>query len=379
MRTPGTYISAIGHVGLIGWLLLGWGLDSDPLDFDTMVVTTISGEEFEQLASASSMPDPGTREPDAPVQPVIDQSPPAAPIEEATPEPVTPPDPVPEPPQETPPPAPPQITPPTTVDDNAPVIPAPPPTPSGAPDLAVRDRPTPRPSDVVTPAPNAPPPPDVAVDDVANDPPAQSPEPAEVVVDAPEPETALAESSDRIVSADEQPSGAPQTSVRPQARPSRPTPPVADVAEAEPEIVPPEDTDALVADVLAGIDVDAPTTTPAAEAPNVQAGPPLTGQEESAFRLAVSACWNVNTGSAAADVAVEVRFSLDRDRRVVGDRVELISPSGNDAATRAAFEAARRAILRCATRGDGYQLPAEKYESWKDVVIVFDPSTMRLR
>ena len=41
------------------------------------------------------------------------------------------------------------------------------------------------------------------------------------------------------------------------------------------------------------------------------------------------------------------------------------------------IEAARRAILRC--QSGGYQLPADKYEQWKDVVITFDPSGMRLR
>jgi len=74
MRTTGTYISAVGHVGLIGWLLLGWGLSADPLEFDTMTVTAVSGDEFEALTNATRTPDPGEAEPDAPVQPEIDQT-----------------------------------------------------------------------------------------------------------------------------------------------------------------------------------------------------------------------------------------------------------------------------------------------------------------
>ena len=67
MQTPGTIISGMGHTVLIGWLLLGWGLDSDPLELSpTISVTTISGEEFE-ARNAASTPDPGTAEPDAPV------------------------------------------------------------------------------------------------------------------------------------------------------------------------------------------------------------------------------------------------------------------------------------------------------------------------
>jgi hypothetical protein len=44
--------------------------------------------------------------------------------------------------------------------------------------------------------------------------------------------------------------------------------------------------------------------------------------------------------------------------------------SGN----RAADESARRAILICGQRG--YNLPAEKYDAWRDVVVNFDPSEM---
>ncbi|MDO7707324.1 MAG: energy transducer TonB, partial [Loktanella sp.] len=45
--------------------------------------------------------------------------------------------------------------------------------------------------------------------------------------------------------------------------------------------------------------------------------------------------------------------------------------------TEIAFQAARRAILRC--QSGGYQLPADKYDQWKEVEITFDPSGMRLR
>ena len=64
--------------------------------------------------------------------------------------------------------------------------------------------------------------------------------------------------------------------------------------------------------------------------------------------------------------------------RVLGD-VRQLSASGGDAnAVSTAFQAARRAILRCQAP-NGYQLPPEKYDQWKDVVITFDPSGMRLR
>jgi hypothetical protein len=74
---------------------------------------------------------------------------------------------------------------------------------------------------------------------------------------------------------------------------------------------------------------------------------------------------------------VTVGFSLGQDGLVIGD-VRMVSASGgNDAQTSTAFQAARRAILRC--QSSGYKLPPEKYDQWQNVEITFDPSGMRLR
>ena len=103
----------------------------------------------------------------------------------------------------------------------------------------------------------------------------------------------------------------------------------------------------------------------------------MTGGEKDAFRLAVNACWHVDPGAEWARVAVTVGFSLGQDGRVVGD-VRMISASGgNDAQTATAFQAARRAILRC--QRSGYKLPPEKYQSWQNMEMTFDASDMRLR
>ena len=93
MRTPGTTVSAVGHLGLIGWLILGWGFDAEPLVFDDVSVSIVSGEEFEQMRAAAT-PEPGTAEPTAPVQPVVDETPPPSPAEEEPTETAPPPDPV---------------------------------------------------------------------------------------------------------------------------------------------------------------------------------------------------------------------------------------------------------------------------------------------
>ncbi len=377
MQTPGTYISAIGHVGLIGWLLLGWGLSSDPLEFDTMTVTTVSGEEFAALTNAASTPDPGTAEPTAPVQPATDTAPPA-PAEEPPTEIAPPPDPVEPPVSETPPPPPPEAPPVTDVTDVAPADPNPPAPAPAAPDLPPSDDPTPRPSDVVTSTPNAPPPPDAVPDDIAREEVVQDPEATPEVATEEQEQTAPEESTSEIVIADETPSGAVETSIRPSARPSRPTPPEpveepeeeTQTAEAEqPTPAEPETDDAVAAALEAAL--------AASEEPAVAAGPPMTGSEREAFRVAVNRCWNVDPGSVAARVTVEIGFSLDRSGKVVGNQVNLLGSDGDQGATNTAFEAARRAILRC--QSNGYQLPADKFDQWKDVVITFDPSGMRLR
>lgn len=114
----------------------------------------------------------------------------------------------------------------------------------------------------------------------------------------------------------------------------------------------------------------------AAVAP-VAIGPPATGSEMEGFGASVISCWNVDPGSQAARVTMTVGFSLLPDGRVDGD-VRQVSASGGDAdAIEIAFQAARRAILRC--QSGGYKLPADKYDEWKEVEVTFDPSGMRIR
>ena len=88
--------------------------------------------------------------------------------------------------------------------------------------------------------------------------------------------------------------------------------------------------------------------------------------------------WIVDTGSQSADVTVTIGLSMNQDGSVVAGSLELIGAEGGSAdAQRSAFEKARRAILRC--EKGGYPLPPDKYEQWKDIVMVFNPDGMRLR
>ncbi|MEY1554724.1 energy transducer TonB [Yoonia sp. R2331] len=373
MASTGTYISSAGHVGLVIWLVAGWGFQSDPLPFEVADVSVVSGEEFAALVAATT-PDPASEAPDAPTVPLVEDTPPV-PAEDSPPEDVTLPEPVPQPAEETPPPeapAPPEPV--ADVTDQAPTPPAPP-QELASPDLKISDTPVPRPADRVAPEPVAPPPLDTEVADVVQE--SATPdatEPAEVV-EEPTEATAPEEAATEIVTEAEEPSGAVSTSLRPTVRPNRPAPAEPEVAEA-----PVEEPAPQAAEVLEDSEADVEAAVAAAlESMQLPAaeGPPMTGSEREGFRVAVNRCWNVDPGSVAARVTVEVGFALDQDGKVSGN-VQLISSDGDSSATETAFQAARRAILRCQGQG-GYDLPAEKYDQWKEVVITFDPSGMRLR
>ena len=106
---------------------------------------------------------------------------------------------------------------------------------------------------------------------------------------------------------------------------------------------------------------------------------PMTAKEMSAVQAAIKFCWNIGTLSAPAmEVTVTVRFDVSQDRKPVSASIRMSGFEGGDeAAANKVFEAARRAIIRCTK--DGLPLPADKYESWKDLELVFDPTGMRLR
>ena len=366
MATPGTFISGFGHVGLIGWLIIGWGFDADPFEMQTMDVSVISGEEFEQMR-ARSAPDPGDADPDAPLPPELDETPPPAPAREVPPVAQTPPAPVTPPVNETPPAPPPEPVV-TEAEDQPPPAPAVPETPP-APELDISPEPSAPQAPTVASTITAPPPPDANTDDIVRDVLVPNETVEAEVVQEEQDATAPEETTTEIVIEDL----APARSIRPTARPSRPAPepePEVDVATDAPATEP-VDTDAeALAAALA-------TATAEPAAPAVAQGPPMTGSERDSFRIAVNRCWNVDPGSVASRVIVEVGFSLERDGSVRGNEVRLLSSSGDQSAVNTAFEAARRAVLRC--QSGGYQLPAEKYEQWKEAVIVFDPSGMRLR
>ena len=101
-------------------------------------------------------------------------------------------------------------------------------------------------------------------------------------------------------------------------------------------------------------------------------GSRLSQSEMDALRGQVQRCWNIPAGAAdAGNLRVSVQFKLDKNGALEGSP-QVIRGGGNAGVERAAAEAARRAVARCAP----YNLPADKYDAWSDVIVNFDPSEM---
>ena len=399
----GQIISGVGHVGLILWVALGdWLFRAPDLpEIEIAEVSLMSSAEFDALVAAS----PTTPEP-APEEPAP---------EVAAPEPVQPePQPAPEPPPEPAPSEPaPEPAPAEPLPEDLPIeaVPQPIETPDPVAPIADTEQPIPVPLSDVKPRPRP-------VDRVAATPvdrPTDAPEIADQVIeevtDQPTEETVIVEEEQQaaapeeattqiVTEAVETEEDAPQlemtSSLRPRSRPDPATqaedPPEEQVASAETTEDPVEPTeDAATEDAVAAALAEAlaeeaaaepaetPTETADSGATNAPAGPPMTAGETDAMRVAVQQCWNVGALSMEAlRTTVVVAVSVAQDGIPEAGSITLVESNGeSDTATRQAFEAARRAIIRCGARG--FPLPPEKYETWKNMELVFDPNGMRMR
>ncbi|GAA6199996.1 energy transducer TonB [Aquicoccus sp. SU-CL01552] len=349
----GTKISALAHGLLLGWAFLGGVFQSDPLPYEVQDVSVISAEEFALMTGQSRTPEvreaPAEPEPPAAVEtPDVTAEPDPPP---ARSEPEVAPEPVPEPILEIPP---------------EPV----PPEPESAALVPETPRRPQRPSERIAPEPVAPPPPEARPDPVEREevaPEAQNDSTREAQ-EATAPEEAATEI---VTEAEESAELAPTRSPRPAARPARRPP--APEAPAAPS------TEDAVAAALAEALGETRETAPTPTRPAAPSGPPLNAGEKEALRVAVSSCWNVGSlSSEALATTVVVAVSLSPDGKPQTETIRLMSSSGGgDGAAKQAFEAARRAIIRCGAKG--FDLPVEKYDHWRDIEMTFNPERMRIK
>ncbi|MEI4233871.1 energy transducer TonB [Roseovarius sp. D22-M7] len=375
----GQIISGAGHLALIGWALIGGSFQSAPPPFEVMQATTVSEEDFaaimDRAASPEAVANVDTPEPPAQGEaaPQVTSgadTPPAADTPDASA--AAPADAAPDVPQATPPAQ-------AEVADTPPVMQTP------QDDLAalvpeVSQRPQPRSAPRVAPEPAPAPEPDARIDDVTQ--PEVMPDEGADSPQEPSEATAPEEAAPEIVTEAEEPArAAPPASLRPRARPEMsetvaradPEPPPEPRAAQQPEPEPPTSDRGAIEDTLAAILGEGQDSS---ERPS---GPPLTGGERDALRVAVQRCWNVGSLSTEAlRTTVVVAVSMDQSGRPEIGSIRMVgSTGGGDAAAKQAFDAARRAIIRCGN--DGFDLPAEKYDQWRDIEMTFNPESMRIR
>ena len=366
----GTYISGAGHAVLVLWLLAGWGLESEPLDMQVTEVSVVSGDEFEAMMRAGQ-PDAPTADVAAPTPPEIDPEEPPAPQEDSAPQVEDAPAPVETPDLEEAP-VPPELdTPEAQVTDTVPDLPeiVAEPAPPPATELDDSPRPVPRPSDRIAPEPVAPPEPDAQIDDQVAE--ATSDEAAQDVAEEEvDQTTAPEEAAPEIVTEAETPSGAPEVSLRPQARPNRPAPQPTETAETD---TPTEDA---VAQAVAEAAAEAPPQPTAGVA-----GGDLSDAAKTSFLRQIGNCWNVGSASTGAmQTKVTVAFSMTEDGRVDTGSIRMLSfEGGSQSDADVAYRMARSALVRCQNDGgrSGYDLPDDKYDQWRNVELTFNPENMQ--
>ncbi len=375
----GQIISGTAHLAVIGWVFFGGVLQSDPPQVEVVEAVAVSSEEYAAIMARQSAPE-AAADVDTPEPPEAGEAAPALSSgTDAAPE-VNRPEVSDTPPPDARPEAPERPAPaPTDVTDTPPALTAPSEdTAALVPETSLR--PQPRPAPRVAPEPVAPSEPDVRVDDVAR--PEVAPEEGADAVEDQQEATAPEEATTEIVTEAERPeTPVPTASVRPRARPTRLAEAEADTetATAPPEPTPPEptppdtDRDAVSDALAAALGQD---SAPAERRPS---GPPLSAGEKDALRVAVQQCWNVGSlSSDALATTVVVAVSMAETGKPEMSSIRMLSHTGGSAsAAQQAYEAARRAIIRCGA--DGFDLPQEKYAQWRDIEMTFNPEKMRIK
>ena len=146
--------------------------------------------------------------------------------------------------------------------------------------------------------------------------------------------------------------------------------PLARPRPAKPERKPLLDTAAVQA--LLDKTPDLPEPTPPKPVADLPPGERMSLSARDAFRAQIRACWSVPAGAKNAEsLVVRVRVQLDTSGRPIAKKV-INRAQLTDSFFLSAAESVLRAIERC----QPYKMPPEKYESWREMELNFDPSKM---
>jgi len=104
----------------------------------------------------------------------------------------------------------------------------------------------------------------------------------------------------------------------------------------------------------------------------------MTADIADALKSQIYRCWSPPVGAPnAADLVVDFDLRLNRNGTVaqLGMTPGTIARAATNTYTRAAADAASRAIYQC--QGEGYRLPADRYDQWSQInPLRFDPRQM---
>jgi len=118
---------------------------------------------------------------------------------------------------------------------------------------------------------------------------------------------------------------------------------------------------------------NAPPDTPRKKVKGQSTGTQMTMavNEVDALRAKIAQCWNPPPGGLGADaIIVKLRLQLNEDGSLIG--YPTVANSGSSPFFQAAADSAVRAVYQC----QPYELPAEKYAVWRDMILNFDPRQM---
>jgi len=398
--------SAVLHVTLVAWAAFGglWfrAKPSEPIELAEVAV--MSEADFAAMMAAA--PKASDTPPAALTEPLAPQAPAETAEPEAQPEPPAPEEPAPEQaaPEQ---PAPGQaetlpdlsdLTPPTPaeVTEVPPEMMQPVEVPQETASPEMSPRPKPKPIARVAPKPAEAPEPDAKVSDTAEaqTKPDEAAKPEEVVEkkdEAAPPEATTEIVTEATETEDKPETSAPATSARPRSKPAKPAAPApteTKTAESKPDAPKPAtpskpaaaaSSDAVNDALAEALAEPAPAKTGSGGNGSLASGPPVTAGEKEALIVDVKACWNVGAlSSEALRTTVVIGLSMKPDGKPDNTSIHRISYSGgSEAAAAQAYEAGRRAIIRCGS--DGFPLPAEKYDHWREIEITFDPNNMRMK
>ncbi len=105
-------------------------------------------------------------------------------------------------------------------------------------------------------------------------------------------------------------------------------------------------------------------------------GPQLNRGEKNALRLGIKKYYTYGGDRSDRSLRVTIRVKLKQDGSIDGKPVQRRAKGGTKASQRAVFQAGRRAIIRAASAGEFRRLPANKYNRWKVIDVVFTATSI---